>query len=231
VHAAPATTPAMRSSVPDRAIVADDDVDASSDARARSSRLIAPELEPPSSDASDTSSEFRARAMSTTRQPMIWKHDERVVVYPPYIDSTRTTARGRRIALDDCVEHPHPLEMLDACERGLGMKCELEDKCYSRDFWCRGRLRVEWKTEDGEFVNPELNTRGKLLKAIAAYVKKHPERGENGKPSTNPKYMTQHMVFDEYVKQVASAAGPAPGQGKKADKVGNRKKSGKKGRK
>jgi len=39
--------------------------------------------------------------------PMIWKHDERIIVYPPYIDSTRTTAQGRRIAKADAVEHPH----------------------------------------------------------------------------------------------------------------------------
>lgn len=108
---------------------------------------------------------------------MIWKHDERVVVYPPYIDAARSVAKGRRIALEDAVEHPHALEVADACERALGMRCELEDKAYSRDFWCRGRVRVEWKRDDGSFVREELNTRGKLLRAIAAAVKAHPERG------------------------------------------------------
>jgi signal recognition particle subunit SRP19 len=109
------------------------------------------------------------------------------------------------------------------------MRCELEDKAYSRDFWCRGRVRVEWKRDDGSFVREELNTRGKLLRAIAAAVKAHPERGENGKPGTNPRFMTQHRVFEEYLKQVAGAAGPAPGQGKKAEKARSGKK-GKKGR-
>jgi len=165
-----------------------------------------------------------------TKAPMIWKHDERVVVYPPYIDAARTVSEGRRVAREDAVEHPHALEVADACERALGMRCELEDKAYSRDFWCRGRVRVEWKRDDGSFVNEALNTRGKLLRAIAAAVKAHPERGENGKPGTNPRYMTQHRVFEEYVKQVAGAAGPAPGQGKKAEKARAGKK-GKKGRK
>lgn len=167
------------------------------------------------------------RGVGGNAAPMIWKHDERIIVYPPYIDSTRTTARGRRIAKCDAVEHPHVLEMRDAVERGLGLTCEIEDKAYSRDFWCRGRLRIDWKNADGTFVKKEYDSRGKVLKAIAAFVKKHPDRTEDGKPGTNPKYMTQHRVFEEYLKQVSAAGGPGPGAGKKAEK----KAKGKKGRK
>ena len=167
------------------------------------------------------------RGVGGNAAPMIWKHDERIIVYPPYIDSTRTTARGRRIAKSDAVEHPHVLEMRDAVERGLGLTCEIEDKAYSRDFWCRGRLRIDWKNADGTFVKKEYDSRGKVLKAIAAFVKKHPDRTEDGKPGTNPKYMTQHRVFEEYLKQVSAAGGPGPGAGKKAEK----KAKGKKGRK
>ena len=163
---------------------------------------------------------------------MVWKHDERMCVYPPYLDRNRTIKEGRRVRKEDGVEHPHVLEMRDACERGLGLACEVEDKAYSRDFWCRGRLRIDWKTADGQFIKPEYDTRAKVLTALAAFVKKHPDRGENGEASTDVKYMTHHRVFEEYIKQVAAMSGPAPGAGKKAEKAkAAAGKSGKKGRK
>ena len=104
-------------------------------------------------------------------------------------------------------------------KRGLGLACEVEEKAYSRDAWSLGRVRVEWKREDGTLVRPELDTRGKLLVAIAAEVRRNPGRDADGKPGSDPMYMTPQHVFEEYVRQVAGMAGPAPGTGKKAEKA------------
>lgn len=175
-----------------------------------------------------------AHFMSTARAPMVWRHDERVVVCAPYIDAERTRAEGRKIPSEDAVARPHVVEIAHACERGLGLRCEIEEeKCYSRDFWIRGRVRVTWRDDEGNLARPELDTRGKLLKAIAAEVKKYPERNADGSPGAHAMYTTPKMMFEEYVKTVAGMAGPAPGTGKKAEKLkaaggGSRKKKGRK---
>ena len=169
---------------------------------------------------------------------MIWKHDERIVVYPPYIDSARTAKEGRRIPKAQGVKHPHVLELQEACERALGLKCEVEDKCYSRDFWQRGRLRIEWKTADGAFVKEELNTRGRVLTALAKAIAKSEQRMKNlGAPDAM--FLGAEQVFEKYLADVAAQGPAAPGQGKKAleakatagKATGSSKKKGKKGRK
>ena len=168
---------------------------------------------------------------------MIWKHDERIVVYPPYIDSTRTHAEGRRIPKEHAVVRPHVLELKDACDRTLGLTCEIEDKCYSRDIWQRGRLRIEWKNADGTFVKEELSTRGAVLKALAKAIAKSEHRMKNlGAPDAS--LLTAEQVFEKYLADVAAQGPAAPGQGKKAleakaaaGKAGSSKKKGKKGRK
>lgn len=140
-------------------------------------------------------------------------------MYPAYIDAARTHARGRRVAREHAVEQPRAAEIARACELGLGLACEVEEKAYSRDAWEVGRVRVEWKRADGTHVREDLDTRGKLLRAIAAEVRRGPERDADGKPGNHPMYATPEQMFEEYVRQVAGMAGPAPGTGKKAEKA------------
>lgn len=106
------------------------------------------------------------------------EYDQRVIVYPNYINSKKTVAEGRRIPKPKACEHPTPMEMLDCCKY-LKIPTDVEDKCYSRDWLNRGRLRVQlYKEGTREPVNPEIPNRRTLLLKIAELVPKHPGRSK-----------------------------------------------------
>eukprot|EP00238_Polyblepharides_amylifera_P007238 CAMPEP_0196581758 /NCGR_PEP_ID=MMETSP1081-20130531/35448_1 /TAXON_ID=36882 /ORGANISM="Pyramimonas amylifera, Strain CCMP720" /LENGTH=95 /DNA_ID=CAMNT_0041902099 /DNA_START=502 /DNA_END=789 /DNA_ORIENTATION=+ len=65
----------------------------------------------------------------------------------------------------------------------LGFKAELQDKCYSRDYMQRGRIRVELKDENGKPVNDSITTRKELLTAIAKLVPTTMARKKRGEPA------------------------------------------------
>lgn len=101
-------------------------------------------------------------------------------MYPNYLNSKKTTAEGRRIPKSAACEDPTVVEMLDCCKY-LKLPAEIEqDKCYSRDWLVRGRLRVQLKSEDGNPLNPEVSNRRTLLIRIAELLPKHPNRSKKG---------------------------------------------------
>ena len=108
-----------------------------------------------------------------------WKHDTRMCIYAPYIDENKTVKQGRKLKKELCCDRPYPFEIKEAIEKGMNLPCDLEDKCYSRDFWERGRVRVEYKNEDGTPKNPEFPTRRSILIECARLVPMH--WGENGR--------------------------------------------------
>ncbi|KLO16109.1 signal recognition particle, SRP19 subunit [Schizopora paradoxa] len=92
-------------------------------------------------------------------------------IYPISIDAKRALHAGeRRIAFTDAIWWPLSKDMADASARlGLGTLHEVS-KCHPRDWANPGRVRVQWKKENGGFVNPTIRTKKQLLVAIAAYI-------------------------------------------------------------
>jgi signal recognition particle subunit SEC65 len=94
-----------------------------------------------------------------------------VLVYPVYIDSTLKRSGGRKISKEDGVPNPNPNCMARAA-CALGFVLTLEPvRCHPRNFWSRGRLIVNFFTEDHQPKKPAIPTRIALYKAIAAKVK------------------------------------------------------------
>ncbi|GMH40540.1 hypothetical protein BSKO_08444 [Bryopsis sp. KO-2023] len=113
---------------------------------------------------------------------MSFAHDNRIIIYPNYINKKKTVARGRRIPVEKACEDPTPAEILDVCKH-LKLDAEVEgSKCYSREWWVRGRVRVQLIGDDGAPANPDLQTRRALMLRIAELVPKHPDRQKKDKP-------------------------------------------------
>ncbi len=60
--------------------------------------------------------------------------DERIVLWPVYIDSTKSRGKGRKISKRDAVPRPRIEEIVEAAEI-LGLKPIIEDKRYPRLWW------------------------------------------------------------------------------------------------
>ncbi|KAK3238138.1 hypothetical protein CYMTET_51830 [Cymbomonas tetramitiformis] len=113
------------------------------------------------------------------------QHDKRVVIYTSYLNSKLTVKEGRRIPKDLATENPHPLEIYESCAT-LKLNAELEDKCYSRDYLQRGRVRVQIKDDAGNPINPDIPTRRSLLIEVAKLVPTTQARKKIGSQSADP---------------------------------------------
>jgi signal recognition particle subunit SRP19 len=82
------------------------------------------------------------------------------VIWPAYIDSSKTRSDGRRVPRDVAVDSPSAAEVANAAKQ-VGYEPEYEpDKQYPRSWWEeRGRVTVD--TDDAK---PD------VLRAVAAYV-------------------------------------------------------------
>ena len=60
--------------------------------------------------------------------------DERIVLWPVYIDSTKTRGKGRKISRENGVPKPRVEEIVEAAEI-LGLDPIVEDKSYPRLWW------------------------------------------------------------------------------------------------
>ncbi|KQJ83189.1 signal recognition particle 19 kDa protein isoform X2 [Brachypodium distachyon] len=107
------------------------------------------------------------------------------VIYPVYLNSKKTVAEGRRIAAAKACADPTCNEILDSCTY-LKIPCKIEqDKAYPRDFFQRGRVRVQLQNEDGSPVNPAIRTKKQLMIQIAELVPKHQGRTKKQEPSAS----------------------------------------------
>jgi signal recognition particle subunit SRP19 len=83
------------------------------------------------------------------------------VIWPAYLDATKSRAEGRRVPLDEAVDDPSVDEIAEAVQQ-VGYDAVIErEATYSREFDPRGRVLV--KGADDASKND-------LVKAIAAYV-------------------------------------------------------------
>ncbi|XP_027925991.1 signal recognition particle 19 kDa protein-like [Vigna unguiculata] len=108
--------------------------------------------------------------MDATQLPNIKKW---IVMYPVYINSKKTMAEGRRIAVAKACENPTCAEIGDCCSY-LKLPFAIEiDKAYPRDFMQRGRVRVLLKKEDETLINPSILSRKQLMLRVAEMVPRH----------------------------------------------------------
>ena len=82
-----------------------------------------------------------------------------LVIYPAYLDSSKTVAQGRKINKELAVQKP-TLAEITTCLKKLGLlSIEQPDKAFSRDPVMEvGRVKVQLKVGD-MFVNPEITCR------------------------------------------------------------------------
>jgi len=82
------------------------------------------------------------------------------VIWPSYLDSSKTRGEGRRVPRDVAVESPSAAEVANAAKQ-VGYEPEYEpDKSYPRSWWeDRGRVTVETDDEKPD-----------VLRAVSAYV-------------------------------------------------------------
>eukprot|EP00873_Tetraselmis_striata_P002678 jgi/Tetstr1/422942/TSEL_013721.t1 len=149
---------------------------------------------------------------------MSYAHDRRVVIYPSYINKKLKISEGRRIAVEKACEEPTAIEIFDSVTKALHLQAELEhEKCYSRDFWVVGRVRVQLKKDDGSLVNPDIPSRKVLFEKVAEWVPKHPNRSGKARAQAAAKLQ-------------ASGSGSSAGGGGGGGGGGKSGKKGKKGK-
>jgi len=91
------------------------------------------------------------------------------VIYPIYLNVNKKISEGRKLPKSLCVEKPSVYDIADMCVF-LKLNYVIEDKCYSRDFWERGRVRVQLKDDEGKPLRPEFPDRRTLLRFMGAKI-------------------------------------------------------------
>ncbi|XP_061585762.1 signal recognition particle 19 kDa protein [Cololabis saira] len=126
-----------------------------------------------------------------------------ICIYPVYINSKKTLAEGRRIPSEKAVENPSCAEIRDVLT-AAGMNVYVENKLHprewNRDVQFRGRVRVQMKTEDGEFCQDKFSCRKLVMAYVAEMIPKlktrtqksgggesSSQQGEGGKKSKKKK--------------------------------------------
>jgi hypothetical protein len=60
--------------------------------------------------------------------------------------------------------------------RGVGVAAFPQNKAYSRDFFMRGRFRIQLRRADGSLLNPSFPTRKSVLLFVAKTIAEMPSR-------------------------------------------------------
>lgn len=91
------------------------------------------------------------------------------IIYPAYINKSRTVAKGRRIPLQHAVVDPKPNEITDALSALKGIRAQIEVGPYCREI---NKELVPWRIK---YVNAQpsknnLNNKRQLLVACAKRI-------------------------------------------------------------
>ncbi|XP_055332998.1 signal recognition particle 19 kDa protein-like [Paramacrobiotus metropolitanus] len=110
-------------------------------------------------------------------------------IYPVYINSRKTTAEGRRIRKDKCVDNPTCQEIKDILDN-IGLRNMIEPrKMYardaSRDLGYQGRVKVELLTEQQEPVNPKFPNKLAVLHYLGETIPKLKSRSSGNQQSSS----------------------------------------------
>jgi signal recognition particle subunit SRP19 len=75
---------------------------------------------------------------------MLMKDKGKLVIWPVYIDKTRSRSKGRIISRKSSVDEP-TIQEIDRAARKLGMNPEVEaDKAYPKSWWeSKGRVLID----------------------------------------------------------------------------------------
>ncbi|CAG9467499.1 unnamed protein product [Pedinophyceae sp. YPF-701] len=151
--------------------------------------------------------------------------DKRVVIYPAYIDATRTIAQGRKIPKENCPPEPTSAEII-AAAGALGLEVEMEaDKLYSRawkDPLQQGRVRVKLRDDAGKPCVEDVRSRRELYMKVAFMVTKIPDRVKRGGgPPKRPDPLAQ-------VQSAVQSMGGGVPSGSAAKKIAKKARKGRK---
>jgi len=93
---------------------------------------------------------------------MMMKDKGKLVIWPAYIDQTKSRSRGRIISRKNAIKEPHLNEIKEAA-RQLGLSPEIEpEKAYPKTWWeISGRVLVDDK-----------GPKSVIAKQIASSIKK-----------------------------------------------------------
>lgn len=102
------------------------------------------------------------------------------IIYPAYINKSRTVARGRRIPLQVAVADPKPNEVVDALFALKGFQAQAEPKPYCREL---DKEAVPWRVK---YINqqPTKNNLQNKRQILVACAKRISEvRAKSGGPA------------------------------------------------
>lgn len=132
----------------------------------------------------------------------------KLVIWPAYIDQTRTRNMGRIISLKNAIKEPQLNEIKEAA-RKLGLNPEVEpEKSYPKSWWEKsGRVLVD-----------DTGPKSVIAKQIALYIKKI--RNQKGSGKTNEPIKTKESAkTKEPVKAKEPAKTKEPEKNKGTSKI------------
>ncbi|KAF8822670.1 SRP19 protein [Cardiosporidium cionae] len=104
------------------------------------------------------------------------------IIYPNYIDASKTIPQGRRICKEIAVRNPYLADMKSICDH-FHLPTVIEpEKAYPRDWLTKGRLQKVLLRKFGELI-PTLKTRvaGELACAAASAKAAKGKKKKKGK--------------------------------------------------
>lgn len=105
------------------------------------------------------------------------------ILYPAYINKSRTVARGRRIPLQHAVADPKPNEVVDALFALKGFQASAEIKPYCREL---DKEAVPWRVRYTN-TNPSKNNLNNKRQILVACAKRINEiRSKSGPAPSQP---------------------------------------------
>jgi signal recognition particle subunit SEC65 len=88
-------------------------------------------------------------------------------------------SQGRRIPFETGIDHPTCADIAAVCSN-LDLPHKIEaDKCYSRDFQQKGRVRIQIKQANGNSCNAAILRPKQLWRVLAAQIPLLPQREAN----------------------------------------------------
>jgi signal recognition particle subunit SRP19 len=106
------------------------------------------------------------------------------VIYPIYLNANATIQQGRKIPKLYAANNPTIHDITDACRR-LNLPHTVEpNKCFPRNFYQVGRIRIQILDDNEKPLNPTIMNRHGLLVAVGSMINK---RKNQNSPSNESK--------------------------------------------
>ena len=85
---------------------------------------------------------------------------KKIVVYPQYIDSTKSRSQGRKLSLEDSVRKPSIDEIYEAAKE-LGLNPVIDEGRYPKSWW----------EDSGRVFVDKIDSKLKVLRMISRKIK------------------------------------------------------------